>query len=140
MEIPTLDILRFARDDHSVFGTVTGYDGVPFAVSLENREKVILADIYEAEATIYHKHNYATFELLVPGHTRVLLHKLNTYNESEACVGIGEKFTLINGVAGIGESEEGFTEFMKKYGSFKKIYVRISEHFLFPLERMIADA
>lgn len=136
-EIPTLDILRFARDDHSLFGTITGYDGIPFAVSLENRAVAVPADIYEAEATIYHKHNYATFEILVPGRIRILLHKLNVYLESDGCIGIAEKFTTFKGVAGVGESDEGFSEFMKKYQQFKKIYVRINEHFLFPLEGAI---
>lgn len=130
MEIPRLHILRFAKDQNSIFGTITDYNGIPFAVSLENAGLAIPMDLYEAEHTIYHKHNYETFEILVPGRTRILLHRLNVWQESEGCIGIAEKFTYIDKVPGIGESEEGFTEFMQKYGKFPKIYVEISEFFV----------
>lgn len=136
MEAPKLYILRFARNENSIFGSMINWQGIPFAVSLENANLAIPADLYEADATVYHKGGYCTFEILVPQRERILLHRLNIWKQSLGCVGVAEKFTYIEGIPGVGESEEGFAEFMKIYGKYPKIYVEISEFFVHKQEEV----
>lgn len=89
--------------------------GRPFAVTcertFENNVPVIKAGTYRCKKSRYFKGGYDTFEILVPGHTRVLFHRGNTELDSEACVLVAENFTFFNGKAGIGDSKGGFAEF-----------------------------
>jgi hypothetical protein len=138
--IPKLTILRYSKSANGVFGTAFDYMGRPFAVTLEDHETLIPADLYEARTSLYHEGNYQTFEINVPGRTRILIHKLNKWFQSLGCVGIAEKFVEFGPIhdnkgrslqgPGISESDEGFNEFMKKFGKYENIYVEILEHFV----------
>jgi hypothetical protein len=61
--------------------------------------------------TKYIKGGYPTFEILVPGHSRVLFHRGNKELDSEGCVCIGENFAFVDGVTAVGDSRGGFAEF-----------------------------
>jgi hypothetical protein len=99
------------------------WNKVPFAVSVERTFepipifpyfRVVLENgLYRCVRDFYHKGNYETFEILVPGHDRVLFHKGNKEVNSEACVCIAESFTRLDGVTAIGDSKHGFEEFMQ---------------------------
>lgn len=138
--IPKLTILRYAKGPNGVFGTAFDYFGNPFAVTLEDQATLIPADLYEAHSSVYHEGNYQTFEISVPGRTRILLHKLNKWFQSLGCIGIAEKFVDFGPMQdskqrnlqgpGVSESDEGFKEFMQKYGKYENIYVDIQEHFV----------
>lgn len=92
------------------------YQGRPFAVTLEhtfeNRRTVIGAGTFRCTRTRYHRGGYEAFEIHVPGHTRVLLHKGNKEAHSKGCVLVAESFAQIDGLTAIGDSRHGFDEFM----------------------------
>lgn len=52
---------------------------------------------YQCKRTVYHKHNYETFEVTgVPGRSRILIHPGNTENDVEGCIAIGLRPGTIN--------------------------------------------
>lgn len=93
------------------------WNGVPFAVGLERTFEgsrvVIPGRRTTCTRSKYHKGGYETFEIAVAGHNRVLFHKGNVEENSEACVLVGESFEPFNGKPGIAQSGKGFEEFMK---------------------------
>ena len=99
----------------------------PFAVSVERTfedgQPIIKAGTYQCLRSYYYKGNYSTFEIQVPGHSRILFHKGNTEEDSRGCVCVAEKFSTLMGKVAVGESAEGFREFMEK----------VSEHDRFTL-------
>lgn len=91
------------------------YEGRPFAVTcertFENLRTVIGNGRFKCRKTRYHRGGYDTFEIMVPGHSRVLFHRGNTELDSLGCVLVAESFSLLDGVTGIGDSRGGFNEF-----------------------------
>jgi len=110
-------ILRIGRDDDAMSQGVMLHLGVAFAVTLElpdmNNEpekSCIPAGTYVCKRVQSPKFG-DTFEITgVPGRTNILFHKLNEVRQTLGCVGVAEKFVG----NGIGESMEGFNEFMAK--------------------------
>lgn len=106
-------------------------NGIPFAVTLERtfedspivQERTVIPfnAITHCVRTHYIEGGYGTFELQIPGHTRVLFHKLNIETQSKACMGIGQYFadfgtdpnSRLYG-PGIANAAAGFGEFMKR--------------------------
>jgi hypothetical protein len=78
------------------------WEGRPFAVSVERtfdageaehgKRLVLPAGLIRCTADFYHKGGYATYQLHIDGHTRVLFHKGNREEHSLACVVVGESF------------------------------------------------
>ena len=91
--------------------------GIPFAVTCERTfedvRPVIGNGVYRCKRDRYNKGGYETFEIIVPGHDRVLFHRGNTEQDSKACVLIAESFAQFEGSPGIADSKGGFAEFMK---------------------------
>ena len=67
---------------------------------------------YRCVRTYYYKGQYETFEILVPGHSRLLFHCGNTETDATGCVLLGRRFGTINGAPALLESRTGFAEFM----------------------------
>lgn len=112
-------LVRVAKHETGAYGALL-HGGVPFAVTLERTYTVngtewvkIPAGRYHCRRTRYYRGDYETFEIMVPGHSRVLFHKLNTEDESEGCVGIAESFGHLRGKPAILNSAHGFREFME---------------------------
>lgn len=56
----------------------------------QRRLSCIPAGVYTLRRTVYHKHEYETFEVTnVPGRSRILIHPANTEEDVEGCIGIG---------------------------------------------------
>ena len=110
-----LQLKTVAVRDDGCFSVLL-WDGRPFAVSVErtfeNGKPVILNGTYACRRDYYHKGGYPTFEIHVPGHTRVLFHKGNKEVHSEACVIVAESFSVMDGVTAVSDSKGGFDEFM----------------------------
>lgn len=73
--------------------------------------------LWHCHRDFYHKGGYETFEIFIPGHTRILFHKGNWPKDSEGCVLLGESYHDFNPAAGIqdpglGNSGAAFGEFM----------------------------
>lgn len=96
--------------------SVLVWDTLPFAVSVERTfeglNTVIKNGTYHCKRDFYHHGGYETFQILVPGHDRVLFHKGNLEVDSRACVCVAESFTRMDGVTAIEDSAHGFEEFM----------------------------
>jgi len=119
-----------------VFGVLL-LDGVPIALTLwrtfSEAEKpgdpvVILPGVYDCKRTMYHKPKvpYETFEIFVPGHSRVLFHIGNLETDSLGCCLVGEEFGEVNGKPGILRSGVGFGEFMKRMSGVDQFPLTVS--------------
>jgi hypothetical protein len=110
MELKTVAI----RSD-GAFGVLL-WDTRPFAVTVERTfddlSTILHGLTYKCRHDFYHKGNYETFEIVVPGHDRVLFHRGNREIDSVACVCVAESFTRLDGYTAIGDSAHGFAEFM----------------------------
>lgn len=92
-----LQLLRTERLADGVFGELIGVDVSLRLVTMEDdwrenapRISCIPAGIYLLKRTIYHKHNYETFEVTnVKGRSRILIHPANTEEDVEGCIGVG---------------------------------------------------
>jgi len=90
----------------------------PIAVTLErtfereHEQVVIPGGTHRCIASHYHRGGYDTYEIMVPGHSRVLFHKGNVETNSEGCVLLGSSFGLLNGVPAVLASGPAFDNFM----------------------------
>ena len=113
-----MNLIRVALNEHGMFGVLVDRE-IPFAVTLEPDGvdvKYIPSGTYDCRSTMYHKGGYPTFEIIVPGRSRILFHKGNTEVDTKGCVLVGEEFGVINGKPGILQSGRGFSEFMASVG------------------------
>jgi hypothetical protein len=110
---------RIAVHKEGAFGVLLS-DGIPFCVTLERTydegHKVVKIPPgrYHCTRSRYHRGGYSTFEITVPGHSRILFHKGNTEDHSDGCVLLGEQFGVLNGKPAILQSGAAFAEFMAK--------------------------
>jgi Family of unknown function (DUF5675) len=120
-----LAVKTVAIREDGCFGVLL-WDGRPFAVSLERTfddlRPVIQAGIHRCTRSFYNKGQYPTFEIEVPGHTRVLFHKGNVEMHSEACVLVAESFGVLKGVTAVLDSSGGFSEFMELTRGLNEFY------------------
>lgn len=94
--------------------------GVPFAVTLErtydhpNGRQMVKIPIgrWGCARTHFHRGGYDTYEIIVPGHTRLLFHKGNVEAHSDGCVLVGESFTEV----GVAASAVGLAQFLSRVG------------------------
>lgn len=110
-----LELKTVAEREDGCFSVLL-WDGRPFAVSVERTfedgRAVIRDGVYRCVRSVYHKGGYPTFEIIVPGHDRVLFHKGNTEDNSLACVCVAESYGLLNGKTAVLDSAGGFGELM----------------------------
>lgn len=67
---------------------------------------------YRCTRSVFLKGGYATFEIHVEGHERILFHKGNREEDFDGCIGIGESFHDFGPAPGVAASAAGFREFM----------------------------
>lgn len=131
-----LTLLRVGVDETGAYG-VLRQGQVPFAVTLERTYTVDGLQIvkippghYECRRTRYEKGKYDTYEIMVPGHSRMLFHKLNVETESEGCVGVAEEFGLLHGDPAILRASHGFEEFMQRTGGRDRWVLEVTDRLL----------
>lgn len=116
MNEPRLVLHTVAVRDDGAFSVLL-WDGRPFAVAVERTfedgRPVIQNGDFDCVRSRYIKGGYETFEIIVPGHSRVLFHKGNKETDSLACVAVAESFSMMDGKTAIGDSAHGFAEFME---------------------------
>lgn len=120
---PLFSIVRVAIRSDGAYGVLL-HGGLPFAVTLEKtyqplsgigrQEVKIPVGRHRCVSTFYYKGGYSTYEIMVPGHSRLLFHKGNIEAHSEGCVLVGESFASIAGTPGIASSAVGFAEFYER--------------------------
>lgn len=118
-----LKIKRVSIIESGAFGVFLDEQSIPFAVTLEHtygsiNMLKINPGTYQCTRTYYNKGGYETFEIHVPGHSRILLHKVNIEDDLDGCVGVAEEFGTLNDKPAILQSgthpDKGFNEFMHK--------------------------
>jgi hypothetical protein len=127
-----LTLKRVALRPEGAFGVLL-HHGLPFAVTLERsfaRDGKDVTKIppgkWPCKRTVYLRGGYQTFEVLVPGHTRLLFHRGNVETDSEGCVLVGESFHEFGrGRPGIGQSAAGFAELMARVGDEEKFVLTV---------------
>jgi hypothetical protein len=128
--IPMVYIHYFQKHETGMYGVMMDNNGLPFAVTLQPDNAYLPEGEYDCNKSRYFKGGYDTFEIIYPGHTRVLFHIGNHEDNSQLCVLIGEQFETVeaNGrkKPGIAASGKGFGEFWDKYKSFDKIKLKVS--------------
>jgi hypothetical protein len=128
MSGPRLHLKTVAVLEDGAFGVLL-WDAKPFAVSLErtfeNLRVVIPSGIRRCFRTTYIKGGYPTFEIEVPGHQRVLFHKGNVEEDSEACVLVAESFGELAGRTAVLDSRGGFAEFMRLSAGLSEFYLEV---------------
>lgn len=132
-----IHLLRHAKSEWGCFGVLFDESGLPFVVTLENEKTLIppSTEGYSCYPSVYHKGGYPTFEIIVPGHSRLLFHKLNFDYQSEGCIGVAEAYQIIGGRPAVAESDKGFTEFWTKYKNFQRLKLTVEEHIIQPYKR-----
>lgn len=107
------------------------WEGVPFAVSCERTyqdlKPKIPQGIFQCVRSPFNRGRYDTFEILVPGHSRILFHKGNLEVDSDGCVLVGEQFGVLNGKPAILQSGLGFQEFMKLTSGVDQFQLTVKE-------------
>lgn len=98
--------------EKGAFGVLLDADRIPICLTLERTftgGRTIIPDgTYECQRSRFHRGGYDTFEIIVPGHTRVLFHKANVETELEGCIGLGFQFGRLRGQPGILQSGLAF--------------------------------
>jgi len=127
-------LLRIAIRPEGAFGVLL-HKGLPFATTLERTYSLpsgpgqlvkIPAGLWRCVRTRYLRGEYDTYEIEVPGHTRLLFHQGNVELHSEGCVLVGESYAMFVGQPGIASSEAGFLEFMQRAGGRPEFQLRVS--------------
>lgn len=132
IELPKLYGLITSRRKDGCFGVLFNQEKVEFAVFVTRTfgpENRVLVDVGEhlCKKSYYYKGAYPTFEIQIPGHTKILFHRLNWAFQSEGCVGIGESFDTVDGKTGISGSLHGFTEFITSYQNLPEFTFVVKE-------------
>lgn len=129
MSDPDFELVRVSRHDAGAFGVLLQY-GLPFAVTLERTfgaDVVIPPGEYPCRRTTFRRKGYETFEVIVPGHDRVLFHIGNLEEDSEGCILVGLEFGEIQGKPGVLLSRIGFLRFMGRTGKRRQFVLRVRE-------------
>ncbi len=115
-----LVLQRVAVGPEGAFGVLLRQGEPPFAVTLERtypREGAseapkIPAGRWRCTRSFFHRGGYATFEIHVPGFSRLLFHRGNLETDSEGCVLVGERFDRFGWQSGVGQSALAHAELM----------------------------
>lgn len=106
------------------------WKGRPFAVSVERTfddgNSILKSGTYQCVRSYFYRGGYPTFEILVPGHSRVLFHRGNTEEDSTGCVCVAESFGTLKGKVAVLQSKEGFGELMALVSELDKFTLTIS--------------
>lgn len=102
----------------------------PIAVTIERTfddlRTVIPNGDFRCVSSRYHRGGYDTYEIKVPGHTRVLFHKGNTELDSEGCILVGSSFGLLNGAPAVLASKQAFDNFMQIMSGVEEFTLRVT--------------
>lgn len=117
-------LIRVAVRPEGAFGVLL-HAGIPVATTCERTYQVpdtasqlvkIPPGRHRCRKTYYIRGEHETYEVIVPGHTRLLFHRGNAETDSEGCVLVGVGFGRVAGAPAVVGSAAGFAEFMRLAG------------------------
>ena len=140
-----LELVRTSVREDGAFGVLQALDsprgqpGRPIAVCLERTYPLpdapsgaqflkIPIGLHRCVRTVFHRGGYETFEVIVPGHDRLLFHVANVEQrilDLDGCVGVARRFGLLNGQSAILDSRLGFEDFMTWAGDRQSLYLQV---------------
>lgn len=124
---------RIAWLDEGAFGVLL-WDGRAFAVTIERTYPPtnfvkIPPGLYTCRRTVFHhgKPNpYETFEIMVPGHDRILFHRANYETDLDGCVGVAKCFEVDGRPRGwVSRSFEGHTALMDRAAGLQELTLEV---------------
>ena len=121
-------------DDTGVWGMlVYRPSGVPICCTLERAynsvdgwSPKIKDGLWHCSKSKYFKGGYDTYEIHIPGHSRILFHKGNWPEDSEGCVLLGESFSVLRDKEALSDSKGAFNEFMEKCSGEDHFFVKVT--------------
>ncbi len=122
-------IVRVAIREEGAFGIFL-CKGIPFGVTLErtydpDNDVKIPPGRYICSRTLFFRGGYETYEVPVPGHSRLLFHKGNVETDSEGCPIVAKSFGMFGGIPGVASSRIGFNEFMALANGAPEIELKV---------------
>ncbi len=125
----TFTIVRVAIRDEGAFGAFL-CNGIPFGVTLErtfgsDNHVKIPPGHFTCPRTLFHRGGSETYDVPVPGHSRLLFHKGNVENDSEGCILVAKSFGMFGGVPGVAASRIGFNEFIAQTNGASEIALEV---------------
>lgn len=117
---PDFDLVRVSpKNPAGAFGVLLQGEH-PFAVTLERtfdwegriRLIKIPSGAWQCRRTYFYRGGYDTYEVPVPGHSRLLFHKGNVEDDSEGCILVAQRYGVLDGQPAILASKQGFADFM----------------------------
>jgi hypothetical protein len=135
---PLLTLHRVARRPDGCYGVLLHHvgdsdaAGTPFAVTLERTfgselDVTIPVGEWRCHRSFFYRGGYSTYEIEVPGHSRVLFHRGNVETDSEGCVLVAEEFGVLKQTAAVLNSGHGFMEFLQHCGGREAFELRVLE-------------
>ena len=132
-------INRVYSGEEGTFGTLSDFQGIPFALTAELPWKGNVRNISCVPSSLYKCIRVDsprfgnTFKLLdVPGRAHILFHKGNIpTDDSRGCIIIGEQFEKLNGKPAVVSSSKGFNEFITKLFGMQEFNLQIKNHWSF---------
>ena len=95
--------------------------------TLEDPDDLIPAGEYTCVRDYYQRGNYPTFEVHVPGRTRILFHKGNTHHDTEGCILLGLRSGELDGKPAVLSSAVAFNAFMDLLEGVDEFTLTITE-------------
>lgn len=125
------ELVRVAVHEDGAFGVLL-QDGLPFVLTLERTfgdadNVVIPPGEHLCRRTVFRKKGYPTYEVLVPGHDRVLIHIGNLEEDSTGCILLGTEFGSLRDKPAVLLSRLAFKEFMRRAKGRTEFLLRVRE-------------
>lgn len=115
--------------EDGAFGMLSEVGKAPFCLTLEHTYDDLAVKIpvgtYLCKRSFFNRGGYDTFEIIVPGHTRLLFHKGNMEDDSDGCVLLGMQFGKLGGKSGILTSAVAFQFFMIRQNSVETFTLEV---------------
>ncbi len=129
---PTISLVRFAYTPMGVFGRLLVGPAAWYTVerpSLGNRPRVscIPTGSYDLVLGTYHRGGYPAYEVLdVPGRSLIKIHRANTSDDVQGCIGVGYGLGFVAGRWAVTRSRRAFDEFMAQMGDAETARIVVS--------------
>lgn len=125
-----LDLRRYIETPEGTFGRLGDGDGqVCFTLEPNTGEGRLLAGEHVCRRSFYFHGGYPTWEIAVPGRSRILFHKGNIEEHTRGCVLVGMAHSMFGeppklGIAG---SAEAFRRLMDHTAAVQEFRLRVTD-------------